>query len=145
MRWYYKAMLMRPASALWDCHPHSVNVNTANLSLNVDMKGRIRWRRWRQIIINNRQSLVCWSSFLNNTTLVHTWLLFSTSFTSISTTICSSVFDCYLTHCKYRWFQKVITLISAEPDSMTTWGLTIQVLLFFLSLSSSKVVPLKRG
>lgn len=69
MRWYYKAMLMRPASALWDCHPHSVNVNTATLSLNVDMKGRIRWR---EIIINNRQPLVCWSSFLNNTALVHT-------------------------------------------------------------------------
>lgn len=51
MRRHYKAMLMRPVSALWDCHPRSVNVN---LSSNVHQRA---WRGMEEAERNNNQHL----------------------------------------------------------------------------------------
>lgn len=51
MRRHYKAMLMRPASAPWDCHPRSVNVN---LSSNVHLRA---WRGIEEAERNNNQHL----------------------------------------------------------------------------------------
>lgn len=47
-------MLMKPASALWDCHPRSVNVNTATLSSNVPLR---EWRWMEEAERNNNQHL----------------------------------------------------------------------------------------
>lgn len=44
-------MLMRPVSALWDCHPRSVNVN---LSSNVHQRA---WRGMEEAERNNNQHL----------------------------------------------------------------------------------------
>lgn len=51
MRKHYKAMLMRPASTLWDCHPCSVSVN---LSSNVHQR---MWRGMEETQGNNNQHL----------------------------------------------------------------------------------------
>lgn len=51
MRRHYKAMLMRPVTALWDCHPLLVNVN---LSSNVHQRA---WRGMEEAERNNNQHL----------------------------------------------------------------------------------------
>ncbi len=155
MRRHYKAMLMRPASALWDCHPRSVNVNTAALSSNVHLRA---WRGMEEAERNNNQHLppsFAWD--LSGTTLGLFTLNIVFTFTSflllvclISNTIFSSVYVTELSvnidglivkgliWLKTALFQRVVTLTKAQL-------ITILTVIFFSynNLSISHTVTLK--
>lgn len=59
MRRHYKVMLMRPASAPWDCHPRSLNVDTECTSESVERDGG----GGEKIIINIRHPLCLHETF----------------------------------------------------------------------------------
>lgn len=143
MRSYYKGMLMRPASAPWDCHPRSVHANLffSNQHLRASSGMEEAERNNNPCQPPSRWHETFWERGLFTLNIVFTFTCFLLLIHLSSNTTSSSP-RVAKTHCKYRWaernrahvfenhFRNFSSSQKAQSDNVTPWQLHWQCAFF---------------